>query len=147
MLKFLTGNKGKFLEMQAALAPVPLKQVRIDLEEIQGLDRRKIIEHKLEEAFKHHGSNFLIEDVSFYLPFFAHDNLKLVLNRDHSFYQKVYQPLVRAEPVEPSLMLEHLQLLLLAAARAECSMKSKEERMAAEHLRHSWSNTLTAFLD
>jgi hypothetical protein len=89
----------------------------------------------------------VLEDISFYLPSLARNNLKLVLNRDHNFYQKVYWPLVRADRVEPSLMLEHLQLLLLAAARAECSMKSKEERRVAEHLRHGWSNALTAFLD
>ena len=89
----------------------------------------------------------VLEDVSFYLPSLVRNNLKLVLNQDHNFYQKVYQPLIRAEHLEPSLMLEHLQLLLLAAARAECSMKSKEERTVVERLRHGWSNALTAFLD
>jgi hypothetical protein len=88
-----------------------------------------------------------LEDVSFYLPSFAHNNLKLVLNQDHNFYQKVYRPLAKAGSVEQSLVLEHMQLLLLAAARAECSMETKEERQIAERLRHAWSNALTAFLD
>jgi len=44
-------------------------------------------------------------------------------------------------------MLEHLQLLLLAAARAECALSSRAEREMAERLREAWSNVLTAFLD
>src|SRR2546425_10906695 len=80
-------------------------------------------------AFSHLGYEIdeqTLEDVSFYLPSFAHNNLKLVLNQDHNFYQKVYRPLAKAEPVKQSLMLEHLQLLLLTAVRAECSMETKE---------------------
>lgn len=46
----------------------------------------------------------------------------------------------------PALMLQHLQLLLLSAARAECGLKTKSDREAAEALRRSWSNALTAFL-
>jgi hypothetical protein len=88
----------------------------------------------------------VLEEVSFYLPSLVRDNLTLVLNRDHNFYQKVYQPLVGAESVDPALVLEHVQLLLLAAARAECSLRSKEERIAAQRLRETWSNALTAFL-
>ena len=56
-----------------------------------------------------------INALSFYVPSLVGDNLKVVLNRDHNFYQKVYQPLFGAERVEPALVLEHLQLLLLAA--------------------------------
>ena len=89
----------------------------------------------------------VLEEVSFYLPSLVRDNLTLVLNRDHHFYQKVYQPLVGADHVDPALVLEHVQLLLLAAARAECSLRSKEEKMVAQKLRETWSNALTAFLD
>lgn len=87
----------------------------------------------------------VLEEVAFYLPSLVRDNLTLVLNQDHNFYQKVYQPLVGAESVDPALVLEHVQLLLLAAARAECSMESKEEKMAAQKLRRR-AMSLTAFL-
>jgi hypothetical protein len=85
--------------------------------------------------------------LSFYIPSLVRDSLKVVLNRDHTFYQKIYQPLLGADRVEPALVLEHLQLLLLAAARAECALRSKNEREMAEKLREAWSNVLTAFLD
>ena len=53
--------------------------------------------------------------LSFYVPSLVRDSLKVVLNRDHTFYQKIYQPLLGADRIEPALVLEHLQLLLLAA--------------------------------
>lgn len=59
MLKFITGNKTKFKEVQAVLAPIKIQQVNIDLTEIQELDPRKIIEHKLREAFKHRRGEFI----------------------------------------------------------------------------------------
>lgn len=70
MLKFITGNKTKFREVQAVLAPIQIEQVNIGLAEIQGLDSRKIIEHKLQEAFKHHKGSFIIDDSSLYLKCF-----------------------------------------------------------------------------
>jgi len=65
-LKFVTGNTGKFKEASAILAPIKIKLVNIDLDEIQELDPHKIIRHKLNEAFKHHKSDFFVEDTSTY---------------------------------------------------------------------------------
>ncbi|MBL8030012.1 MAG: hypothetical protein JNN11_02065 [Candidatus Doudnabacteria bacterium] len=70
MLKFITGNKNKFKEVSVGLAPLRIEQLNIDLLEIQELDRKKIIEHKIKEAFKHHKGEFLVEDASFYLQAF-----------------------------------------------------------------------------
>jgi hypothetical protein len=87
-----------------------------------------------------------INGLCFYVPLIVRENLRVVLNREHHFYQKVYQPLLGTGQVDPARALERVQLLLLAAARAECGLKSKEERRVAEKLRESWSNVLTAFL-
>ena len=65
-LKFITGNKNKFKEISAVLFPIKLKQVVIDLEEVQDLNPYKIIEEKLKQAFKHEKGNFFIEDTSGY---------------------------------------------------------------------------------
>lgn len=67
MLKFITGNKTKFTEAQKVLAPLEIERVDIDLMEIQALDAREIIRHKLKEAFKHHKGEFIVEDTSMYL--------------------------------------------------------------------------------
>lgn len=64
-LFLITGNAGKYKE---ALKFIPdLKQLDLDLPELQEIDPQKIIEIKLSEAAKHHSGRFLVEDVSLYL--------------------------------------------------------------------------------
>lgn len=61
-LKFITGNKNKFIEAKQAFFEI--EQLDIDLLEIQSLNPKEIIEHKLKEAKKHNYLNFFIEDIS-----------------------------------------------------------------------------------
>ncbi len=69
-IKFITGNKKKFAEARQLLAPVEIEQVGMDLEEIQEINSRKIIEHKLREAQKHRAGEFFVEDSALYLECF-----------------------------------------------------------------------------
>lgn len=62
---FITGNKNKFQEVKAMIPEV--EQLDLDLEEIQETDAHKIIQAKINEAFKHKKANFIIEDTSLYL--------------------------------------------------------------------------------
>ena len=64
MLKFITGNKGKFHEAGLMLAPLKVKQLNIDVDEIQTLDHKKVIEHKLAQALLHQSGDFFIELLS-----------------------------------------------------------------------------------
>lgn len=64
-LFFITGSKGKFSELQLIIPN--LKHLDIDLPEIQELDPKKIIEAKLQMAFKHYSGEFIVEDTSLYL--------------------------------------------------------------------------------
>lgn len=64
-LEFITGNQNKFEEVRAVIPKVA--QIEIDLPEIQEIDAQKIIEFKLQEAFKHRQSQFIVEDTSLYL--------------------------------------------------------------------------------
>jgi inosine triphosphate pyrophosphatase len=66
MLKFITGNKGKFKEISEVLKPLKIHQLDVDLEELQGLDPYKIIKHKLQQAFKHQSGDFFVDDTSVY---------------------------------------------------------------------------------
>lgn len=61
-LTFITGNAGKFKEL-AAIIP-GLTQLKVDLDEIQSLHPRTIIEHKLNQAAQNHDSAFIVEDTS-----------------------------------------------------------------------------------
>jgi len=66
-LFFVTGNPGKFREMSALLADHELQQLDLDLDEIQSLDSQAVIEHKLEQAARHHDGEFIVDDTSFTL--------------------------------------------------------------------------------
>lgn len=62
VLYFITGNKNKFEEAKEILGNV--EQLDIELNEIQELDSRKIIEEKLKEACKVRKGEFFCEDTS-----------------------------------------------------------------------------------
>jgi non-canonical purine NTP pyrophosphatase (RdgB/HAM1 family) len=62
---FITGNKNKFLEVKSMMPEI--EQLKLDLEEIQETDARKIIEAKLKKALEHHEGPLIVEDTSLYL--------------------------------------------------------------------------------
>ena len=63
-LYFITGNKNKFQEVKSILGNV--KQLNIDLPEIQSIDAKEIIRAKLIEALNHKDGGFIVEDTSLY---------------------------------------------------------------------------------
>ena len=65
MLYFITGNKDKFQEVKLMLPEI--EQLDLDLTEIQSIDPKEIIEHKLQEALKQHQGDFIIEDTGLYM--------------------------------------------------------------------------------
>lgn len=67
MLKFITGNKNKFKEVEAILGVGNVEMLDIDLPETQELDPNIIIQHKLEEAKALGITNCFVEDGSFKL--------------------------------------------------------------------------------
>jgi non-canonical purine NTP pyrophosphatase (RdgB/HAM1 family) len=68
MLFFITGSDNKFQEIARTIPEI--KQLKLDLDEIQETDAKRIIEHKLLEAkkvFKDKNASFIVEDTSLYL--------------------------------------------------------------------------------
>jgi len=65
VLYFITGNKNKLKEVLSILPDV--KQLDIDLPEIQEIDAKEVIKAKLLEAFRHKDGEFIVEDTSLYL--------------------------------------------------------------------------------
>ncbi|MDD4938043.1 MAG: RdgB/HAM1 family non-canonical purine NTP pyrophosphatase [Candidatus Shapirobacteria bacterium] len=60
---FVTGNKNKLKEVQMIMPEV--EGLELDLIEIQELDHKKVLEHKLKEAQKYKpGVNLIVEDLS-----------------------------------------------------------------------------------
>lgn len=60
---FATGNKGKIKEVQSILDH-KVEILEGDLEEIQELDLKKIIKHKVEQAYKRVKAPVFVDDVS-----------------------------------------------------------------------------------
>src|SRR5437763_98051 len=65
MLHFITGNQHKVDEVREIIPDI--NQLDIDLDEIQEIEPKKVIEHKLREARKHQPGLIAVEDVSFVL--------------------------------------------------------------------------------
>jgi len=61
--KFATGNQNKLKEAREILG-FEIEQLDIDIEEIQEVDVRKVIEHKAKAAFDRVGAPVLVEDTS-----------------------------------------------------------------------------------
>jgi len=61
-LYFITGNAGKFTEISTIIPH--LEQLDLHLDEIQSLDPKAVIEHKLAQAASVHDGAFIVEDTS-----------------------------------------------------------------------------------
>ncbi len=66
-MKFITGNSRKYEEVRDLLAPILVEQISMRLDEIQELDPRKIIEHKLSQARAAGFGECIVEDSALYL--------------------------------------------------------------------------------
>ena len=71
----------------------------------------------------------------------------LVLNPDHPFYRNVYRPLVESGKKESDELRQHIDLLLLAAARAEALATTEKDRESLCRQRRAWSDTLATLLN
>ncbi len=88
-----------------------------------------------------------LSDTCFFNYARAEGKLVLVLNPDHPFYKLVYRPLLESEDQRDIATRMSIDLLLLAAARAEAQIEGKEDLRVAEQLRANWSDTLATFLN
>jgi hypothetical protein len=108
-------------------------QARINGSVVSGLAYR--IEHKC------------LDEPSFFVPLSYGRELIVLLNEEHPFYERVYYPVIDAENTDPKTLHCFLDLMLFAAARAECAITSTEKIKWAKSMREAWSKTLATFLD
>jgi len=88
----------------------------------------------------------VLKELSFYVPVATEREVVLLLNEDHPFYERIYAPIACSVCTDVKSTRQYLEILLFAAARAECAVRTKAERACAGSLRESWSNVLAAFL-
>lgn len=71
-ITFITGNQSK-ADYLAKYLGFPVKHIKLDLDEIQSLDLKQIVEHKVRQAYQEVQGPVLVEDVS--LELFALNGL------------------------------------------------------------------------
>ncbi|MSR71713.1 MAG: non-canonical purine NTP pyrophosphatase [Candidatus Taylorbacteria bacterium] len=62
-ITFITGNQNK-ADYLAKYLGFPVDHVKLDLDEIQSLDLKDIVEHKVRQAYERIGKPVIVEDVS-----------------------------------------------------------------------------------
>jgi hypothetical protein len=72
--------------------------------------------------------------------------LSVLLNENHPFFPKMYLPLASNKSAEHRAALQHMLLLILASARAECMLSQSREREIMSRFHQLWSDTVAAFL-
>jgi non-canonical purine NTP pyrophosphatase (RdgB/HAM1 family) len=62
-ITFITGNQKKADYMRKLLG-MPIEHIRLDLDEIQSLDLREVVEHKARQAYAKVQKPIIVEDVA-----------------------------------------------------------------------------------
>jgi hypothetical protein len=88
-----------------------------------------------------------MRETSFYSFAYKDGVFVLILNPNHPFFRKVYQPLAEQDNKESKAMRAQLDLVLLAAARAEAEATRGEKRQVLASFRKTWSDNLATFLN
>lgn len=82
----------------------------------------------------------------FFKPLVADGVLVAVLNSNHLFFRKFYEPLVAQNGFDSTKASHVINLMLLAATRAEALFSDKDERKTLAKFRKEWSEVLDALL-
>lgn len=87
-----------------------------------------------------------LKDASFFSFGLKEGLLVLALNPEHPFYRRVYKPLMDDESEQARATRSKIELMLLAAARAEATASRDSQREALAQFRRTWSENLATFL-
>jgi hypothetical protein len=88
-----------------------------------------------------------VKDTSFFTHVVTNGRFVLIVNPDHPFYKRVYRPLSELDTPEAKQARTHIDLLLLAAARAEATAPKAGDRRVIGENRQRWSGVLATFLN
>jgi hypothetical protein len=88
-----------------------------------------------------------MKETCFYSFAMTNGHFVLILNPEHPFFRRVYRPLSELDTAEAKQARSHLDLLLLAIARAEASAIRSADRKAVSENRTRWSDILATYLN
>ena len=146
-----SSSEDRATEKDGLLTPLPAKarpRDKLVLESLKKeLSRPSQTDREHEEGIEYRIVPKALSDTCFFNYARAEGKLVLVLNPDHPFYKLVYKTLLESEDQRDVATRMSIDLLLLAAARAEALIEGKDELKIAEQLRADWSDTLATFLN
>ncbi|TFI48639.1 ATP-binding protein [Diaphorobacter sp. DS2] len=135
-------------DLLTPLPPKPRPRDQLILESLKKeLTRPPHTERGRDEGVEYRIVPKALSDTCFFNYARTEGKLVLVLNPDHPFYKLVYKPLLESEDQRDVALRTSIDLLLLAAARAEALIEGKDALKVAEQLRADWSDTLATFLN
>lgn len=130
------------------LPPPPQRQA-VDLSRFGISDNGKL---KVETKYPIGGMSYRIipkqlDEKAFYVPFLNSSEVVILLNKDHPFFGCVYSPFMQSSSKDARLLFKQFELMILAAARAECMLNSSDEKDILKQMREEWSKALAMFLE
>ena len=88
-----------------------------------------------------------LKDTNFFSYAYDGRRLVLVINPDHPFSREIYRPLAEADSPREQQLRVKIELLLLAAARAEAAREGTAGNSRGRGFRSEWSDVLAVFLN
>ncbi len=85
-------------------------------------------------------------DACFFKPLVSDGLIVGVVNPRHRFYKAVYRPILDGKDAQSAEIANALQLVMLAAARAEASFTEQRDIETLERFRHEWSQAMDVLL-
>ncbi len=133
------------------LKPIPkAKGLNSDSKALLDLAKRHI---RVRDALSEKGAGvkyLLVQDEQdagpFYQPLVSDGVLVAVVNSNHLFFRKFYEPLVGQAIMDPARASHTINLMLLAATRAEAVFNNPIERKTLAKFRKEWSQVFDALL-
>ena len=143
MAERFSSSEERATEKDVLLTPLPSKPRPRDKAVLESV-KKEMKQHGPERGDKQ-GIEYRIvpkalSDTCFFNYARAEGKLVLVLNPEHQFYRLVYKPLLESEDQRDAALRTSIDLLLLAAARAEALLEGKDALKVAEQLRAVWSD-------
>lgn len=140
------------IEKENLLQPLPKRTPKDEYKAIidqigkQHKTLRKGIERPSSGGLKYCIREAKMKETAFFCFAVKNDHFILVINPEHPFYRNFYASLIdESKPGAGGLRCQ-VDLLLLAAARAEALAANNGHRELLKKYRHNWSNILATFL-
>lgn len=88
-----------------------------------------------------------LDDGAFFAPVYSNGHALTVVNQRHPFYKQFYRLLNECSTLSAEEVRHMIQVLLMAAVRAEGMMTRASDREAVTRFRQIWGESIAATLN